>query len=60
MGGQRPYPALGDALLRQGLADDAELEAIKARVADEFNEAVERARNAPLPTVRDLTTDVLV
>jgi hypothetical protein len=36
------------------------LAAIKARVVDQFNQAVVRARNAPLSTVQDLTTDVLV
>jgi len=55
-----PILRLADALRRQGLVDAAGLEAIKARIVDEFNQAVARARNAPLPTVRDLTTDVLV
>jgi pyruvate dehydrogenase E1 component alpha subunit len=42
----------------QGVADDASLEAIKVRVLNQFNQAVETARRAPLPDVEELTTDV--
>jgi TPP-dependent pyruvate/acetoin dehydrogenase alpha subunit len=55
-----PIRRFADALERHGVVDDAGLAAIKARVVDQFNQAVVRARNAPLPTVQDLTTDVLV
>jgi TPP-dependent pyruvate/acetoin dehydrogenase alpha subunit len=55
-----PLRRLADALQRQGLVDEADLEAIKARIVEEFNTAVGRARSAPLPSVHDLTTDVLV
>ena len=55
-----PILRLADALKRHGVVDEAGLTAIKVRVVDEFNQAVVQARQAPLPTVQDLTTDVLV
>lgn len=55
-----PILRLADALKRQGYVDDAGLEAIRTRIAGDLNAAVVRARNAPQPTVHDLTTDVLV
>lgn len=55
-----PILRLADALKRQGYVDDAGLEAIRTRIAGDFNAAVVRARNAPQPTAHDLTTDVLV
>jgi TPP-dependent pyruvate/acetoin dehydrogenase alpha subunit len=55
-----PILRLADALKRHGVVDEAELMSVKVRVVDEFNKAVVQARNAPLPTVQDLTTDVLV
>ncbi len=55
-----PILRLADALQRHGVVDEAGLMAVKMRVVDEFNQAVVQARNAPLPTVQDLTTDVLV
>ncbi|MHB8863324.1 MAG: thiamine pyrophosphate-dependent dehydrogenase E1 component subunit alpha [Pirellulaceae bacterium] len=55
-----PLRRLGDALTCAGLSNDEELASIRGRIVDAFNQAVVRARNAPLPTVNDLTTDVLV
>jgi TPP-dependent pyruvate/acetoin dehydrogenase alpha subunit len=55
-----PILRFADALKRHGVVDDAGLTAIKARIVEQFNQAVVRARSAPLPTVQDLTTDVLV
>jgi pyruvate dehydrogenase E1 component alpha subunit len=55
-----PLTRLGDLLERQGLADTATLAAIRERVVAAFQHAVHQARQAPLPTVQDLVTDVLV
>jgi TPP-dependent pyruvate/acetoin dehydrogenase alpha subunit len=55
-----PIKRLGDVLERQGLADAAALSAIRTRVVAAFQQAVHQARQAPLPTVQDLVTDVLV
>jgi TPP-dependent pyruvate/acetoin dehydrogenase alpha subunit len=55
-----PLLRFADVLQRQGLVDEAGLQAIEARIVDEFNRAVVVARQAPLPTVQDLTTDVMV
>jgi TPP-dependent pyruvate/acetoin dehydrogenase alpha subunit len=44
----------------RGLIDDAGLEAIRARLATEFQAAVEKARRALPPPLRELTTDVWV
>lgn len=43
---------------RQYGVDDEALEAVKARAIREFDLAVRSAKQAPLPSVRDLTTDV--
>jgi pyruvate dehydrogenase E1 component alpha subunit len=53
-----PILRFGRVLKSQGIADEATLTAIEARVRDEFNRAVEIARRAPLPTIDELTTDV--
>ena len=53
-----PIERLAGVLVDRGLSDAAGLEAIKTRAVEEFNQAVESARRAPLPTVADLTTDV--
>ncbi len=53
-----PIERLAGVLVDRGLIDAAGLEAIKTRAVEEFNQAVESARRAPLPTVADLTTDV--
>jgi pyruvate dehydrogenase E1 component alpha subunit len=54
-----PIDRFAAVLKNRGLIDDAGLEAIKARLLAEFDEAVEIARRAPLPGVCELTTDVL-
>lgn len=53
-----PILRFGRVLQSHGIADDARLKAIHARVLDEFNQAVEIARRAPLPGIEELTTDV--
>ena len=53
-----PIERFAQVLQREGIIDAAGLEAIKARLVQEFNEAVENAKRAPLPTLQDLTTDV--
>jgi TPP-dependent pyruvate/acetoin dehydrogenase alpha subunit len=54
-----PIERLAAVLKGRNAIDDAGLEAIKARIVQQFNQAVENAKRAPLPTVQDLTTDVL-
>ncbi len=54
-----PILRLADRLQARGLADRGELDAIRNRIVDEFNKAVQLAREAPQPTVDELTTDVL-
>ena len=53
-----PLERLAGVLVDRGLIDAAGLEAIKAHVEEEFNQAVESARRAPLPAAADSTTDV--
>ncbi|MGO8691598.1 MAG: thiamine pyrophosphate-dependent dehydrogenase E1 component subunit alpha [Thermoguttaceae bacterium] len=53
-----PIERLAGVLVDRGLIDAAGLEAIKTRAMEEFNQAVESARRAPLPAAADLTTDV--
>ena len=53
-----PIERFADVLESRGVVDDAGLAAIKARIRRQFDEAVENARRAPLPSVQDLTTDV--
>ena len=53
-----PIARFAETLKRQGIADDAALEATRARILQQFNAAVENAKRAPLPTVQDLTTEV--
>ncbi|MGA2253675.1 MAG: thiamine pyrophosphate-dependent enzyme [Thermoguttaceae bacterium] len=55
-----PIHRFADAIKGRGLIDDAGLHAIEARLAEEFQAAVEKARRAPPPPVQGLTTDVLV
>jgi len=54
-----PIDRLAHVLKDQGISDDVGLEAITARVVQQFEEAVEIAKRRPLPTIHDLTTDVL-
>ena len=53
-----PIERFAQMLKSQGIADDAALGAIKRRIVEQFNAAVEKAKLAPLPTVQDLTTEV--
>ena len=55
-----PIDRFAKALVDQGILDEAGLEEIKNRVLGQFDEAVENAKQAPLPSVQDLTTDVFV
>ena len=55
-----PLKRMADVLQSRGLIDEAGLSAIQTRVHEEFQRAVELARQAPQPDVSDLTTDVLV
>jgi TPP-dependent pyruvate/acetoin dehydrogenase alpha subunit len=57
---QDPIDRFAGVLKGRGLIDDAGLESIAARFRDEFQQAVETARRAPLPDVSELTTDVFV
>jgi TPP-dependent pyruvate/acetoin dehydrogenase alpha subunit len=53
-----PIQCFARQLEELGVVDEAGLELINARLLRQFNEAVERARHAPLPGVEELTTDV--
>jgi TPP-dependent pyruvate/acetoin dehydrogenase alpha subunit len=55
-----PIDRFAKVLKQQGIIDDAGLEAIKADILRQFNEAVEIAKREPHPTIEDLTTDVYV
>jgi TPP-dependent pyruvate/acetoin dehydrogenase alpha subunit len=55
-----PIDRFAKVLKDEGLIDDAGLEAIKADILRQFNEAVEIAKREPHPTLQDLTTDVFV
>ena len=55
-----PLERFALVLIERSVADEAGLEAIKTKILHQFDETVERAKNAPLPTVEDLTTDVFV
>jgi pyruvate dehydrogenase E1 component alpha subunit len=55
---QDPIERMARALKDRGILDDTGRDAIKNRVLRQFNEAVEKARRAPLPNLTELTTDV--
>jgi TPP-dependent pyruvate/acetoin dehydrogenase alpha subunit len=55
-----PIERFGEVLKRRGVADDAGLQDIKTRVLQQFQAAVEIAKQQPQPTLHDLTTDVFV
>lgn len=55
-----PIDRFAEVLKDGGLIDRAGLQAIKARVLGQFQAAVEQAKQAPQPTIADLTTDVWV
>ena len=54
-----PIERLGGLLKDRGLADDAALEDVQAKIQGRFRAAVEEARKQPMPVLDDLTTDVL-
>jgi pyruvate dehydrogenase E1 component alpha subunit len=54
-----PIDRFAQVLIERGLVDQAGLEQIRARVQARFQAAVVTARAQPLPTLDDLTTDVL-
>ena len=54
-----PIDRLARLLQDRGLADTGELDQIRSEVRVEFEAAVESAKRQPLPTIEDLTTDVL-
>ncbi len=53
-----PLERMAQALLARPDVGESDLEAIQARVLRQFEEAVKAAREAPLPTITDLETDV--
>ena len=55
---QDPIERFAEVLKSRAVADDAALEAVQADILRRFNEAVESAKQAPQPTLSDLTTDV--
>ena len=54
-----PIDRLGTLLIERGMADQGELDRVRSELRAEFQSAVESARRQPMPTVADLTTDVL-
>ncbi len=54
-----PIDRLAKVLVDRGLTDQAGLDHIRAEVQAEFQAAVDLARRQPMPTLDDLTTDVL-
>ncbi len=54
-----PIDRLSQWLQDRGLADPTELNQVRSEVQARFEAAVEAARRQPLPTLADLTTDVL-
>ncbi|MCU0959109.1 MAG: thiamine pyrophosphate-dependent dehydrogenase E1 component subunit alpha [Pirellulaceae bacterium] len=55
---QDPIDRFARALRERGVIDDPGLEAIRTRVRQQFDEAVQVARCQPLPSVKELTSDV--
>jgi pyruvate dehydrogenase E1 component alpha subunit len=53
-----PIERFADWLMQNAGVDPAELARIKTQVDAQIEQAVQNAKNAPLPTVADLTTDV--
>jgi pyruvate dehydrogenase E1 component alpha subunit len=54
-----PIDRFARVLVDHGLADQTELDRIRASARAEFDLAVEEARRQPLPAIGDLTTDVM-
>ena len=55
---REPIGAFAKRLIARGDTTQAELDAIRAAVDRRIGEAIEAARQAPKPTIDDLTTDV--
>lgn len=55
-----PIDRFARAIQERGVIDEPGLEAIKARIRQQFDEAVTVARCQPLPSVTELTSDVFV
>jgi pyruvate dehydrogenase E1 component alpha subunit len=55
-----PIDRFARDLVDQGLAEQTELDQVRASVRARFELAVEEARGQPLPTIDDLTADVMV
>ncbi len=55
-----PIDRFGQQLVEWGMADANQLQEIRTRIEADFQAAVQVAREQPLPTLDDLTTDVLV
>ena len=53
-----PIDRFADVLKAQDIIDDPGLEAVKTRILQQFDAAVQNAKLAPLPKPQDLTTDV--
>jgi pyruvate dehydrogenase E1 component alpha subunit len=54
-----PIDRLGKILEQRGLAEQAELDRVHADIQTHFQATVEAARRQPMPSLDDLTTDVL-
>ncbi len=54
-----PIDRFAQVLIERGLVDQAGLDQVRTRMQARFQAAVETARAEPLPTLDDLTTDVL-
>ncbi len=54
-----PIVRLGQALVEAGHATTEELDAVRKQILTSFDDAVERAKTQPQPTLADLTTHVL-
>ena len=57
--GRDPIERLGELLIERGMANQAELDRVRSEIQAEFQAAVELGRRQAMPTVDDLTTDVL-
>ncbi|MDG3007723.1 alpha-ketoacid dehydrogenase subunit alpha/beta [Paludisphaera mucosa] len=56
---QDPLDRFAQVLMGRGLIDEAGVADVKARAEERFREAVTAAGRQPMPTLADLTTDVL-
>ena len=54
-----PIARLADSLINQKIATQADLDAIRQRILQDFDLAVKAAKRQPLPTAAELITDVL-